>query len=305
MTNPLRERIGAALNHTINPLVAEYARLLADEAGAIGVIFYGSNLRTGSLEGVLDFYLLLPGDQENTIWPRVSYREWEHDGAVLRAKIASMTLVTFAQAASGKLIDTTIWARFVQPCAIIWTRDDQVQSDLLDALESAAKTAARLAVALGPDEGTEWQFWKSLFRATYSAELRVEKAGRENVILETHRAHFTRYLPQALEAQGIDCPRTGAIVGEGNIYAPEMDASRREAIIEWWNTRRLWGKPLNVVRLIRATATFDGAARYGAWKVERHTGAKISLTQWQEDHPILGAPAFVWKVWRAKRDAGK
>ena len=54
------------------------------EAGALGVLFYGSNLRTGSLEGVLDFYVLLPGPQRERIWPRVSYREWpraETDGA--------------------------------------------------------------------------------------------------------------------------------------------------------------------------------------------------------------------------------
>lgn len=298
MTSPLSVRIGASLSHKINPAISDYARALADEAGAIGVVFYGSNLRTGSLEGVLDFYLLLPGEVETGIWPRVSYREFPHEGVILRAKIAAMNLATFAKAASGDLIDTTIWARFVQPCAIIWTRDDAAQNDLLAALESAAKTASRLAVALGPDEGGEWQFWKALFRSTYSAELRVEKAGREDTILETHRTHFTGLLPEALEAQGIACPHC-----ENGEFVPQMDAAQKAKIINWWNKRRRLGKPLNIVRLIRATATFDGAARYGAWKVERHTGEKVPLTPWQEDHPILGAPAFVWKVWLAKRRA--
>lgn len=301
MTKTLDERVRSGLNYTINPAISQYAELLAKEAGAIGVIFYGSNLRTGSLEGVLDFYLLLPGEPEGGIWPRVSYREWEYAGqgepVTLRAKIATVTLATFAKAACGELIDTTIWARFVQPCAIIWTADDPAQSALLNALKSAAKTAARLAAALGPDEGSEWQFWKALFGATYSAELRVEKAGREDTILETHKAHFVGLFPAALEAQAIACP----LGASGDSYAPQISAADKAATLRWWNKRRRLGKPLNIVRLLKATTTFEGAARYGAWKVERHTGQKIPLTQWQEDHPILAAPSFIWKVWRAKR----
>ncbi|MEO0643323.1 MAG: hypothetical protein AAFY47_07910, partial [Pseudomonadota bacterium] len=59
--------------------VRAFAEALAHEAGALAVLFYGSNLRTGSLDGVLDFYVLLPGDarEEPAIWPRVSYHERE------------------------------------------------------------------------------------------------------------------------------------------------------------------------------------------------------------------------------------
>jgi hypothetical protein len=51
------------------------------------------------------------------LWPDVSYHELTLDGQVLRAKVASMTLAQFADAAGGKDFDTTIWARFVQPSA--------------------------------------------------------------------------------------------------------------------------------------------------------------------------------------------
>ena len=47
--------------------------------------------------------------------------------------------------------------------------------------------------------------------------------------------------------------------------------------------------------------TFDGAARYAAWKIERHTGVPVALTPWREKHPVLAAPGVLWRVWRARR----
>jgi hypothetical protein len=60
------------------------------------------------------------------------------------------------------------------------------------------------------------------------------------------------------------------------------------------------GKAINAARLVRAARTFDGAARYVAWKVERHTGVSIEVTPWRERHPLLAAPGVVWRIWRRK-----
>jgi hypothetical protein len=57
---------------------------------------------------------------------------------------------------------------------------------------------------------------------------------------------------------------------------------------------------LNATRLVRAAGTFDGAARYAAWKVERHTGVAIEVTPWREKHPLLAAPGVLWRVWRQR-----
>ena len=294
----LAGRVEAALSREVDPAVEQFAARLAREAGALGVLFYGSNLRTGLREGVLDFYVLLPGDAERGIWPRVSYREWEHAGETLRAKIATMTLAKFADAAAGDSRDTTIWARFVQPSALVWQRDDAAGRAVASAMELAAITAARLAVAVGPEEGREAEYWAALFRATYKAELRVEKPGREDSIIALNAAHFDGLLPAALEAAGIAFER------EGEIFRPAMDDATRRNILAWWHRRRRFGKPLNIARLLRATRTFDGAGRYAAWKVERHTGVKVEVTPWKEQHPVLAAPGVLWQVWRAKRRAG-
>jgi hypothetical protein len=155
--------------------------------------------------------------------------------------------------------------------------------------------AGRLAAALGPREGPARDYWQALFRATYRAEFRVEKAGRENDILAVNAGHFEGLLPLAWEAGGI------AFDQRDGVLSPRLGDGDRRMILAWWRLRARLSKPLNVVRLVKASTTFDGAARYAAWKIERHTGVAVELTPWREKHPVLAAPAVLWKIWRTPR----
>lgn len=292
----LAERIAAGLERTVRPEVREFAQALAEQAGALAVLFYGSNLRSEELAGVLDFYVLLPGEQTERIWPRVNYVERAHDGATLRAKVATMAMATFARAARGESHDTTIWARFVQPSALAWVRGEPARAATVAALADAAVTAGRLAAALGPASGTADDYWRALFRATYQAEFRVERAGREDSILSVNRAHFEGLLPLAWDAGGI------AFAQDGGKLAPRLAESERRRILRWWEARRRIGKPLNLLRLAKASTTFEGAARYAAWKIERHTGVALEVTPWRERHPLLAAPGVLWQVWRKRSE---
>jgi hypothetical protein len=295
VTSTLADRVAATLAAPVSAPVAAFAARLAEEAGAAAVLFYGSNLRTGLLEGVLDFYVLLPGAPESGIWPRVSYHEWLHQGTTLRAKVATMTLTRFHEAAAGKLLDTTIWARFTQPAALAWSRDRSAASEIHEAIAGACSTAARLAAVLGPASGPAEAFWTALFRATYQAEFRVEAPGRERDILAVNAAHFDGLLPLALEAGGIAFERSGEAI------APQIAAEQRRAVLRWWSRRRRFGKVLNVLRLFKAATTFEGAARYAAWKLERHTGVAVKLTPWRERHPVLAAPGVLWQMWWTRK----
>lgn len=295
MTDALDNRVACQLAREVRGEVRAFATALATEVGAIAALFYGSNLRTGELEGVLDFYLLVPGPQRERIWPRVSYHEREIDGATLRAKVATMSLAQFAKACRGESRDTTIWARFVQPSALVYGQDDQSEAEVIAAIAAAARTSARLAVALGPQAARAEEYWRCLFRATYQAEFRIEKAGREDAIIAANREHFDGLLPLALEAAGIGFTESAGVL------VPTMPPAQRERLQRWWLTRRRLGKPLNLLRLAKATTTFDGAARYAAWKVERHTGVQIAVTPFREKHPLLAAPGALFEVLRARR----
>ena len=274
------------------PISAFAAHLATLFPGARAVLFYGSILRTGDLSGVLDYYVLTErvpagwrGVFTRLLWPDVSYHELEQGGTTLRAKVASMTLAQFQRAARGAGVDTTIWARFVQPCALIWARDDAREA-VVDAVASACCTAAGFAQAIGPADAAPLALWTALFQETYKAELRVEKAGREASILTYDPERYERVMEALWADEGRD-----------------LSSEARTERLKGWRVRRRFGKPLNVARLVKAAFTFQGAARYAAWKIQRHTGVAVEVTPWRERHPILAAPGVLLKVWTERRRA--
>ena len=62
------------------------------------------------------------------------------------------------------------------------------------------------------------------------------------------------------------------------------------------------GKPLSLLRLAKATTTFDGAADYAAWKLHRHTGITLEVTPFRSRYPLLAAPGALFELWRKRRD---
>lgn len=293
MTDPLTARLAAEIGRPVLPEIAAFAKTLAGP-GVRAVLFYGSILRTGDLDGVLDYYVLTDAPRPPAIWPEVGYRELNVGGRQLRAKIATMPLATFARACRGESRDTTIWARFVQPCALVW-HDGGAAEAVTRALADAVATASRFAAALGPEAGDAGQFWRALFRATYAAEFRVEAGGREAQIIGHDPERWAALLPLGWARAGIDFDQSGETL---SVHLPER---QRAAILARWGRVRRWGKPLNIARLMKAAFTFDGAARYAAWKIERHTGVPVTLTPWRERHPILAAPGVLWRVWRQRK----
>ena len=47
--------------------------------------------------------------------------------------------------------------------------------------------------------------------------------------------------------------------------------------------------------------TFEGAARYAAWKIERHTGMPVKITPLRERFPLLAAPQVLWDLRQHRR----
>jgi hypothetical protein len=280
---------------------AELARI--GGPGVRAVLFYGSALRTGAMDGVLDFYVLV---DDLKAWPQtalaaaggawlppnVEYREFEADGLMLRAKIAVMRADQFRAAALLSSLDTTVWARFAQPAGLVWSRDEAARADAIASVAEAAATAARWAALLGPASGPAQAFWDALFRQTYAAELRIEPKGRERAILSAAGERYAALLPLAWEAGGL------AYTADGEAATPNFTDADRARGRSAWGWRRGLGKPLTVLRLMKAVFTFQGAADYAAWKIERHTGVRIEVTPWVRKHPILAAPGVAWTLWK-------
>jgi hypothetical protein len=65
-----------------------------------------------------------------------------------------------------------------------------------------------------------------------------------------------------------------------------------------WSLRRLWGRSLNVLRLLKAASTFTDGLDYVLWKLERHSGLRIEATPRMRRYPRLAAFRLAWLVWR-------
>lgn len=306
MSESLREWIDAELRRPVPATVVELARRLAARAGTstAAVLFYGSGLRDDTLEGVLDFYVLLddarawPGSRlaalaNRLLPPNVSYIETDVDGHPLRAKIAVMSVDQFRDGMSGAALDTTLWARFSQPCRCVHARSAADHAVAVDAVARATLTAARWAAELGPAHAEPEAFWRALFARTYVAELRVERAARGADLVSRDGARYATLLPLAWSEGGI----AFTAKPDGRM-SPHLDVRQRRAGARRWTLRQRLGKPLNALRLLKAACTFDGAADYVAWKVERHSGIRLEVSDWQRRHPLLAAPGVYLRLRR-------
>ena len=308
---PLRDLLAEELQRELPAAVTQLAAQLAQRANgaAAAVLFYGSNLRDARLDGVLDFYVLLdrvsawPGPRlaalaNRLLPPNVGYIEATVEGQALRAKYALISVAQFRRGVSPAAIDTTLWARFSQPSCCAWARSDADREMAIDLVQQAVVTAARWAAELGPTHGDALSYWRALYAHTYAAELRVEKGTRGDDLVARDAERYKRLLPDAWLAAGVDFDTTAT----GQLK-PRLTASSRDAAARRWAVRRRLGKPLNIARLLKASFTFDGALDYAMWKVERHSGVRLEITDWQRRHPLLAAPGIYWRlrernVWR-------
>ena len=239
------------------------------DSGVVAILAYGSCLRDKTSEGLIDLYVLTRDYQLvsrnalsrvfcRLVPPNVYYVEAQ--GA--RGKYAVLPLSKFTHMASAQ--NPYIWARFGQPCAVVYAEDQRaVEAALAQCAETMWAEAASLSQA-GDDA---LQALTRLFAATYSTELRPESSARASVIVNADRDFYTKSAEQHL----------------GKSWRSTNTIQKN------WRTRRLIGKALSVARLVKAGFTFQGGADYMAWKIERHSGVKVEITDWQRKHPVLGA----------------
>ncbi len=305
MSDELRALIDDELRRAVPPAVVTLAERLAARAqgGAAAVLFYGSALRDSALDGVLDFYVLVdrardwPGPwlaacANRLLPPNVGYLEETVDGRSLRAKYAVMTVAQFRRAMSVQRLDTTLWARFSQPCICIHARSEADRLTMRDAVCDAVVAAAHWAAMLGPLRAAPIAYWRALYARTYAAELRVERSSRGADLLAHDGPRYARLLPLAWEEGGLAF--TTALDEVAPVLAPDA-----RAIAECrWRVRRRLGPLLNLLRLLKAALTFDNATDYVAWKVERHSGYRIEPTPFQRRHPLLAAPGIYLRLRR-------
>lgn len=282
--------------------------LVQHYGGAVAaVLFYGSCLRNGTSEGLLDLYILVDGYRAagmspiaagaaHLLPPAVYHHTLALGGRILQAKVAVITTAQFRCRMRPDTLDASLWARFCQPVALLYARDAGVTNAVAAGLADAILAAALWAARLGPEAGCPAEYWLALFRATYAAELRVEHPDKAGELYAAAADRYAALLPMAWGALGL--PNAGKDRIE-NPFA--VDARLR--FTRSWHRRRWPRRALNALRLVKAAFTFAGGADYIAWKIERHTGCRLALSGFQRKHPVLAMPSLLWRLIR-RRVAG-
>ncbi len=270
----------AALDAPAPDAAADILRLiLAQHGGSVAaVLFYGACRRDGDGTGLLDIYVLYDrhGDYHGravmaaltaVLPPHVVFLR----AGAATAKVAALSRAQFARRVRPGSLDTTIWARFCQPATLLHARDAEVRRWVAATLARAMQTAGTWAVRLGPPEGGPAECWQALFARTYGAELRPERRNRPALIYHADRAWF-----------------------DAAIDGVRADPARRWRAA--WFARRVCGKPLNLLRLIKAALTFENGTDYILAKLARHGAVRIVPSAWQRRHPLLAAPVLLWRI---------
>lgn len=282
--------VAAELDAPVADEVRAMAAALADRYGGASeaVLFYGSCLREQRLDGLmLDFYLLVDDYRHaydkrwlaaanRLIPPNVFY--FEHGGLV--AKYAVLTLADFARLASPATRNVSVWARFAQPAALAWCRDARARARTTQAVSEAPATLLAAARPMLPDQLDARDMWTRAFALTYEAELRSERQGRGIAIYDTAPERYRAVTGPALARAGL----AARIDGDRISFSEPAD---RAAGDRAWRRRRIEGKLLSVLRLAKASLTFDGGIDYLAWKIARHSGVAIAIKPWQRRFPII------------------
>ena len=286
----------------VEPRVTAMAAALADlyPGAARAVLFYGSCLRQGELDGLmLDFYLIVSSYREayGRGWYALANRlippnvfPFEHDG--LAAKYAVLSEADFARETSTRARSVSVWARFAQPSRLVWARDEAARAAAVAAVAEAAPTLFQFTLPMmDPARQADLpDIWRRGFSLTYGAELRAERAGKSVSIVESEPERYARFGQAALG----EVARRMGVGPNGEMPLPV----RPDRMQRRWRGMSRKGKPLSVLRLAKATTTFAGGVDYLAWKINRHSGAGIVVKPWQRRWPILGALTLLPRLLR-------
>lgn len=295
MADPIRAIIGEEMTRPVAAAVtgAAQAVRVPHQRAAVAVLFYGSCLRLPEADlsdNLLDFYVIVDDYRaaydkrwlavaNKLLPPNAFYRETPWQDGTIRSKYVVISLADFERGCAPVTRNVSIWARFAQPARIVWARDAAATDRMLDACSNAVRTMFRNAWPLEPSSRDAATIWTRAFRETYAAELRPEDAGRARHIFDADRARYEQLTPLLIEAL-------------------KHPYQTRDAALAAWRARRRLGKTLNLARIVKGTFTFDGGLDYALWKIERHSGITVPVTDWQRRHPLLAAPSLAWRLYR-------
>jgi hypothetical protein len=300
----------AAKDPTLAALLAQLDTRL--NGAACATLVYGSCLRSGNIyDGLLDLYLICdsyraayqrttPAVANWMLPPNVFYAEQQPCAGgrqALRSKVTVISLRDFERGCSRAWFESYIWGRFAQPTRILQARDAGVHARIENALAAAARTLLQNAVPALPPQGTVAGLWEQALGLSYATELRTERGGRAQELAAAAADFYTAMTHQ--HATHLGFPFTLRQQQDGQwLYECEIPPCERRMARLAWRMRRVQGKVLSIMRLLKGLFTFEGGLDYIAWKLERHSGEKIVIPEKVRRAPLIHLWRFFWGLYR-------
>ena len=289
---------------SLEPLLKEIRQKHGD--ALLAILVYGSWLR-GKRDTMLDFYVLVEDYRTlDSAWqgwmcrmlpPNVYHihhkaEDLDSESTELRAKYALLTLKRFRHAMQYDF-HSYFWARFAQPCEVLYVRDETTSAVLTDVFSQASSTFMRRVLPAMGDRFSSGELWTHGLSLTYQCELRTESSKRGDSIYEFDPTYYD-------DITSLFAGQNKALlsVEQDNLYSNLCSRfTRKRSSLTWW-LRRVQGKLLSMLRLLKAALTFNEPLEYLLWKIERHTGIYIEPTERQLKKPLIFAWPLLWRLYR-------
>ena len=272
-----------------------------------GILYYGSCLRKGdATEGLVDLYVIVEGYRAVygvsaraffnwLLPPNVFYLELPLEEGKVRAKYAVLSLPQLRRG-TCRWFQPYLWGRFAQPSALLRARDESTARALLQAVGQAVLTFLDATLPVLPARFSTGDLWEQGLKRSYRTELRAERSSRQSELYRDAESYYLELTAAALAHSRFAVHREGDRA-RGN-YAADIGSARRRAARAAWSLRTVQGRLLHVLRLTKGLFTFSGGVDYVLWKLERHSGVRLEVSDRVRRHPLIFGWGLVWRLYR-------
>lgn len=291
-----------AVSLLVKKILADYG----DEVQAI--LFYGSCLhKEEDLDGLFDLYVLVNTygsvNRNSThaalnklLPPNVFYLEISYEQRTVRSKYAILSLGDLQKGTSSQWFHSYLWARFCQPTAVVYVRNEKVAEQVSKAFGQAVVTFVTRVLPRIQPEFTIRELWSKGLELTYRSEFRPEQPDKQVRLFDGMVEYYediTRYAFNGSPYQ------VNKINNQGTAHYTVTIPYRVRFISRiTWAVRIVQGKFLSVLRLVKGTMTFEGGVEYILWKIKRHSGVTMEASPFLKRHPVLAMFVLSFRLYR-------
>ena len=295
----LYQHLSTCLKEIDDDVLAEFVKAFKHtySDALIAVVFYGSCMRTRKYDNaVLDFYVIVDCYRNayankwhaflnKILPPNVYFEQIKLNERAVQAKYAVVSRKDLTKRTAGSAFHPYFWARFAQPISVVYVHNATELQWLAAIQQQSVQTLVRKVNCILEQKWTSKELWINALQLTYRAELRTETKIRA-IEIYTNDADYFDGITEAIPAEKF----------------AELEVRRNKTMckLRWW-FRSFIGKWLSVLRLLKATATFANGIDYIAWKIHRHTGESIQVSQRLRKYPWLFCWPLLWRLYRSNK----